>query len=88
MKLIARQQDRNLNRRRGEPAYYPWTQWEVCEGTEGLTEAELSTFVREWVMPELGDRFDLDKPGHWLVSGAYGKEEFRIVDDAADPADY
>lgn len=48
MKLASRSSERTLMRKPYEPHYHPWSKWELCEGTEGLTLNECKTFVRHW----------------------------------------
>lgn len=87
MKLISRIQERRLLARRGESRYLPWSEWEDCEGSEGLTAKECMRCVRDWLMPE-------DKMGVWVgeqveVRTLMGdREQYRIVPDGFDVADY
>ena len=43
----------------------PWSQWEVCEGSEGLTYSEAASLVKRWALD------DKDMP--WL------RIEYRIT---------
>jgi hypothetical protein len=46
-----------------------WTDWDPCEGTEGLSKAECKALIAEWEVEDAASTF-------WL------KIEYRIVEAA------
>jgi hypothetical protein len=87
-KLISRTSDRILMRKRGEPAFHPWSDWTVCEGTEGLEPGELKRLASEWHKDD--ERVITGSDWGWelRVRTPYDKEEYRVVTDGFDCADY
>lgn len=87
-KLINRTSDRTLKRRMGEPAFQPWSPWEVCEGTEGLGEAELKRLASEWHRGE--QRTITGSGAGWKLSvrTPYEREEYMVVPDDFDVDNY
>lgn len=86
MKLINRLRDRTLLSKPGRRRYGDWTEWQVCEGTEGLTREECALLIFEWS--------NIDSPpvkldsNTYRVKDNYSVEEYRIVEDNFDVASY
>lgn len=80
MKLLNRTQNRTLLRRRGQPAYSPWSDWQVCEGAENLSKWECTWLILEWSQGDRLEWLNADKT-HCRVQGPYDREEYRIVPD-------
>lgn len=87
-KLIQRSSERTLMRRRGEPAYSKWSEWELCEGSEGLNPAELKRLAYEWHAED--ERHITGSGDGWemAVRDPYCRQQYRCVADGFDVADY
>lgn len=84
-KLMNRSRERVLMRKHTGPTYTPWSDWAECAGTNGLTEAECKTLLKEW-------SFDAQS-SYWTgnvftARGRYEIEQYRIVDDKFDVDSY
>lgn len=86
MKLITRTRDRVLFRRQGEPKYRKWSQWSVCEATEGLTREECQTLILDWSDPDFFPQ--QIEPDYFRNRDPYTIDEYRIVADNFDVASY
>ena len=60
-------ESRERTKQPGARIFGPWGDWEICEGTDGLTESECHTLMYQWTKD---DREDYP---HWL------RVEYRII---------
>ena len=61
-----------------------WEEWEMCEGTPGLTLQECEGLIRGW-SEEPGNRV-VQVENTTKVYGPLNTEEYRIVEDGFDVA--